>query len=167
MKKWKFCKYDGYWYLCISSLEQLFEYNDRTNSKYGLALVKGDSEDKYLSYAKQIAESNDLSLLDGMVELQSKIFQTKLKYIMQNKELWINEVGGFNFGYIPEKTVFMNNIVFPHYTKNDIKISQWGGDAKGSHYYAKVGEIEVKDGDTMKWNTWQEAYNEALKYITV
>jgi hypothetical protein len=167
MKRWKFCKYDGYWYLCISELEQLFEYHDRTNSKYGVALVKGDNDNKYLQYAKQIAESNDLSLLDGMVEVQSKIFQAKLQHVMKGKEIWINEVGGFNFGYTPEKTVYVDKIVFPHYSEKDIKISQWGGDAKGSHYYVKIGDIEVKDGDVMKWDTRQEAYDEALKYISV
>lgn len=28
---------------------------------------------------------------------------------------------------------------------------------KGQHYYAYVGDMQVRDGDVLKWNTYDEA----------
>ena len=66
-------------------------------------------------------------------------------------------------------TVYRDKLVFPNYTKKDIRISKWGDG--GAHYYAKVGEIEVKEKDSkgevvMKWNSYEEAYQKALEYCS-
>lgn len=65
--------------------------------------------------------------------------------------LWFNEKGGWNLGLDADDivTVYCDKLLFPNYTEKDIKINRWGG---GQHYYAKVGEIEVKecvDGETI------------------
>ena len=38
---YKFCKANGGWWFVCKDLEKLFEYKDKTNSRYGLALVNG------------------------------------------------------------------------------------------------------------------------------
>ena len=36
----------------------------------------------------------------------------------------------------------------------------------GEHYYAYIGNMQVRDGDILKWNTYEEAYSKALEYIS-
>lgn len=50
------------------------------------------------------------------------------------------------------------------FTKDDIRIFQWGK-GNGFHFYAYVGDIEVKVGDGIKWETYEQAYKEALRYV--
>lgn len=49
---------------------------------------------------------------------------------------------------------YNNKLIFPDYTKKDIKISKWGG---GSHWYATVGGTQVERRGKIKWNTPKEA----------
>ena len=35
----------------------------------------------------------------------------------------------------------------------------------GEHYYAYIGDMQVRDGDTLKWNSYQEAYEMALSLL--
>ena len=176
MKRWKFCKANDCWWLVINDLEQFLEYKDKTNSKYGYALIHGIYEDEKSDKYKTLyeaavarAKANQVSLVQGMSDLCYKMLTTQLDYILSGEELWFNELGGYNFG-MPniEATVYRDKLLFPDYTKKDIRVSRWGNN--GQHYYAKVGEIEVKetvDGEViMKWNTYDEAYNKALAYCT-
>ena len=53
-------------------------------------------------------------------------------------------------------------LVFPKFDKNDIRIEKF---PYGAHYYAYVGDVQVKDGTTLKWNTYEEARRQAEKYV--
>ena len=176
MKRWKFCKANGCWWLVINDLEQFLEYKDKTSSKYGQALIYGiiddDKSNKYKTLydaAETKAKTNQVSLVQGMSDLCYQMLTTQLNYILSGEELWFNENGGYNFGiHNVEAIVYKDKLLFPNYTEKDIRISRWG--KNGQHYYAKVGEIEVKEivnGEVvMKWNTYDEALNKALAYCT-
>jgi len=166
MREYKFClSSNGYWWFCVSTLEQLNEYEDKTDFKYGQALVNGDEKNKYYQLAELFARKRNTSLLEGMVEVKNSAYTAKANEILNGKEIWINENGGFNLGLPVDKTIFLNSLRFPDYTKDDIKITQWGK-GEGFHYYARIGTVEVRNGDVIKWDTFQEAYDEALKYIS-
>lgn len=177
MKRWKFCKANGCWWVIIDNLEQFLEYKDKTNSKYGQALLHGIyKDDKYEKYktlyeaAEQTAKTNRTSLISGMADLCERMMSTQLNYILSGETLWFNANGGYNCG-LPnvEAVTYRDKLLFPNYTEKDIRISRWGNG--GQHYYAKVGEIEVKevvDGETiMKWDTYDEALAKALAYCVV
>ena len=36
---------------------------------------------------------------------------------------------------------------------------------KGQHYYAYVGDMQVRGGDVLKWNTYDEAYIRACALV--
>ena len=54
------------------------------------------------------------------------------------------------------------SLVFPDFKKSDIRIQKYDC---GSHYYAFVGDMQVRDGDRLKWNTYEEAYRLSLIHI--
>ena len=182
-KKWKFVKTGDCWWLCISTVEQFLEYTDKTSMKYGQILIKdaigkemSKTELKYMQAIKTLSYSDNKSLAQSTAKLQSLAFSAKLDAIISGHKIWINENGGFNYGMSNiDKVVYMKKLMFPNYTKADIKITKANGTMDefdkyipSKHFYAKVGEIEVKVGtgnDTIiKWDTYEEAYNEALKY---
>ena len=174
--KWKFCYANHCWWVVIDSLEKFLEYKDKTNSKYGHALIKGiyGEENPYQQLydaAEVIAKNYETSLVGGMSVLASQMLETQMNAVMAGHTLWFNDLGGYNYGLEKQKTatVYRDKLIFPNYTKKDIRISKWGDG--GLHYYAKVGEIEVKETDSkgeviMKWNTYEEAYEKALEYCS-
>ena len=48
------------------------------------------------------------------------------------------------------------------FKESDIRIKQFQG---GEHYYAYVGDMQVRDGENFKWNSYKEAYDKALEVI--
>ena len=44
---------------------------------------------------------------------------------------------------------------FPHFTEDDIVIKSFND---GTHSYARLGDLEVREGDVVKWDTFDEAY---------
>lgn len=92
--------------------------------------------------------------------------KSKLIAIKKGKKLLINYSGGYSYldrEYTILETVEKARYVFPNMTERDIRITKW---PKGTHFYAKIGNIEVVDeaGNT-KWNTEDDAYREAKKYL--
>lgn len=168
-EQWKFIKSNGGWWLVISDINQLLAWNDATSDKYGKAILpETDNDERYTKVkqlAKILAENKQSSLLEGMASVASLCLESKLNDLVNGYTLYINENGGYNHNMKAEKTIYKKKLIFPEYTKDDIKISQWGKGA-GFHYYAHVGDIEVMNGDVMKWDTFQEAYDEAMKYVT-
>lgn len=174
-KKWKFCFANGCWWVVIDSIEQFMEYKERTSSKFGRAVVKGSCGDEnpykqLYDAAYHIAQNNRMSVVEGMVSLADRMFAKQHEAIRQGYTLWFNDRGGYNYGLDEQKknTIYREKLVFPNYKRKDIRISQW--DDKNGHYYAKVGEIEVKEkvnGETViKWDTYDEAYTKALEYCS-
>lgn len=55
-------------------------------------------------------------------------------------------------------------MIYPHYSESDIKITQWKG---GQHYYAKLGNMTVVDEDgNQKWDSFNEAYKQAKMFLS-
>lgn len=55
-----------------------------------------------------------------------------------------------------------DELIFPNFQISDIRIKQFD---KGQHYYAYVGDMQVRDGDVLKWNTYDEAYTRACALV--
>lgn len=169
---YKFCKANGGWWFVCKDLEQLFELHDKTDSRYGLAIIddcEGLSRYKKLHNLAIIrAESENTSVLESMVNIATEVKSNQIDSILKGNEVWINANGGWNNGLKPEATTYMNKLIFPNCKKEDIKISKFGEYAGGKHYYAKIGSIEVCEyinGEKIiKWNTREEAYQKALAY---
>ena len=108
------------------------------------------------------AEKVNGTIFDGLRCMNIKMGSKELKDIYRNGKTYINQVGGSTF-YL-EYTQFCrrNELVFPNFTEDDIKIRQFDG---GRHYYAYLGDMQLRDGENLKWNSYEQAYNVAIDVI--
>ena len=160
------------WWLKVSTVEEYFNYKDALG--FGDPLVQG-----FYDYVTQTANNNHLSDVAAFLEIYAKnrgisiieasnqlaIERDYIKFDLLAKgyNLYFNRVGGWNYGKNEfTQWVDKDELVFPDFKKNEIKIKQF---TDGKHFYAYIDNMQVRDGDTLKWNTYEEAYNKALQVL--
>jgi len=101
-------------------------------------------------------------MLAHLTFLHGTVVSQQVKHLLQGDKLVINQNGGY-FPIKPTQEYKCTIIANKQYTESDIKVSKW---QHGSHYYAKIGKIDVIDkiGNT-KWNTRQGAKQAAIQYL--
>ena len=175
MSMYTFKKVANQWWFLCDNMEQLLEYQDKTYhllfQKYINAIKNAKKEDEIYLLAKLVASSNNTSIFQGLNAFIEQSLVEKMECIHQGKSIWLNEDGGWNLGFPKEQviaSVTKQQLVFPIYFKEDIRIKKFMGQAKGTHFYAYIGKIEVCEfinGEKqIKWNTYEEAYERALRY---
>lgn len=174
------------WWLKIDSIEKLVDYQEKTGSgKFDGAMemyireghpyeILGkltveerikkmqDKDFKRLQAAVMQAEKGGRTILDGFRCLNLEIGMGQMKTLEQYGAIYINCVGGYTFGLRYSRFCRRKNMVFPNFKKSDIRIKQFEG---GEHYYAFVGDMQVRDGNELKWYSHEEAYNKAFEVI--
>lgn len=105
-----------------------------------------------------------LPIYQSIMDFQGQVATNQLNDIQEYGAIYINRMGGYHHYYNDKEHAFVyrDKIIFPDFKKSEIKVSKF---PYGSHYYAHIGDLEVRDGDTIKWNTYEEAYNMALKML--
>lgn len=175
------------WWLKIDSVEKLADYHEKTGSgKYDKAmemyLHEGhpydildklspeerimkmlDKDFKRLQGAVMLAEKGECTILDGFRRLNIEIGMGQMRTLEQYGAIYINPVGGYTFGLRYTQFCRRKNLVFPDFKESDIRIRKFEG---GEHYYAYIGDMQVRDGDKLKWFSHEEAYNKALDLIS-
>ena len=105
---------------------------------------------------------------NGWADIQKLIVGIKKTYQLRDLQergaIYINRLGGYHGDSTQEKLPFVHRdkLVFPNFKENEIRIKQF---PNGEHWYAYIDDVQVRDGDTLKWNTYEEAYTQAKKYI--
>lgn len=174
------------WWLKIDSVEKLADYHEkagagRFDKAMEMYLHEGhpydileklspeerikkmqDKDFKRLQAAVMQAEKGDRTILDGFRCLNLEIGMGQMKALEQYGVIYINCVGGYTFGLQYTQFCHRKNLVFPNFNKSDIRIKQFEG---GEHYYAYVGDMQIRDGDILKWYSREEAYSKALELI--
>ena len=79
-------------------------------------------------------------------------------------------MGGCNsIDYNIEQFEYRDTLSFPNYSIEDIVIKTFRPkdyrDGYKYHHYAYLGNLQLKDGEKVKWNTEHEAREFAKKYI--
>lgn len=121
-----------------------------------------DKDFKILLGAVMQAEKNELSILGGFRSLNIEIGLGQMRTMEEYGAIYINCVGGYTFGLNYNQFCRRKELVYPDFKASDIRIKQFQG---GEHYYAYVGDIQVRDGEIFKWNSYKEAYDKALEVI--
>lgn len=121
-----------------------------------------DEDFKILLGAVMQAEKNELSILDGFRSLNMEIGLGQMRTMEEYGAIYINCVGGYTFGLNYNQFCRRKELVYPDFKESDIRIKQFQG---GEHYYAYVGDMQVRDGENFKWNSHKEAYDKALEVI--
>lgn len=170
------------WWLRIQSMEELLDYLELTyptqssriiqnylNDKSGLDIPHPESESLTQAVVLYGQQNPGFTIYQAIAGFNA----TRVTHLVKNLEeygtVYINCVGGSTFKYndIEYAVVRRNNLVWPYYKEEDVRVKKFDG---GTHWYAYIGDVQVKQGtgnDTiMKWDTYDEAYQAALSYIT-
>ena len=187
---WTFVQKHGGWWLKISSPEELRAYHETMASNNpiargfrsavncrefstvdGIALRYkfGISEPMQPhvnaeGYAIGLKAQNERTgLLRSAAALAAQTDDAQLDSLAKGSYLLFNRHGGWHCD--TDKTyrwIRKADLTFPDLKTKDIKIEKFPA---GEHFYAYIGDIQVRDGDTLKWDTYEEAYKKAKEYI--
>ena len=186
MGKWKFIHNGEGWWLRIEDLDQLEQYFTKTNQRFGdsmMEIARNHSNGKEChctnglsTYLELFASNSKLSLFEATSAVMWKCLDAYVSILKQKGYVNINSVGGCNGeDYDIKLTDYRDTLVFPNYDDKSIKIKTWEWEDKKAgnirsnykyHYYAYIGNIQIKDGEKVKWDTYEEAYAFAKKYVT-
>ena len=176
MGKVRFAFNGDCWYIKLETISEILEYlkikNDYDTEKALYSYLQcsklGHQSDKIASYVSVLASIKGESFIDCLGCIMTQRMEVMFRLLEDYGQVCINMVGGMNgFGFgTPslknETIIYRENYAFPNYSEKDIRVKKWDG---GTHYYAYVGDFQVKDGDVLKWNTKDEAMRMAKKYL--
>lgn len=184
---------NGGWWLKLDSIEKVVDYHQKTSNRYAGALdlfmrlynktgsvhgvmdavmdlpieerfeLMASRDFKYMQAAIMQAQKVDqANIFDGFRFLNMEIGMKEMEDIRKYGACFINPVGGSTFGIEYSQFFRRKELVFPDFKREDIRIKQF---TNGMHWYAYIGDMQVRDGDTLKWNSREEAYNRALAMV--
>jgi len=164
-----FCYLDSGWWLKIDSLEKLTDYYEKTQNRWAEVLndyiQNADNrhfKHKMTAAVVMLAERNHSNILDAITQMKFEIASGQIDHIETYGHIFINELGGYHSGSTYTQWERRKELVFPSYTKDNIKVEKY---LYGSHWYAYLGDMQLHDGDKTKWNSYDAAYEFALKYV--
>lgn len=174
--KYRFIYKNDGWWLKVSTVEELYDYHNNVESSRMAKgfenylcstdfFETGNKSANSLGYliGLRTNKSTCKSAIDITCDIQYEKYKSQLEYLVKGYNIYINRYGGWHFGKNDfNQWVDRNKIIFPNFTKDKIKIEKFSG---GNHFYVYIDDMQVRDGDTLKWNTYEEAYNHAIKYI--
>ena len=174
--------FDGGWWLKIDSIEKLADYHKKIGAgkfeeAFLLYLREGrpenmpleerikranDRDFKYLQAAIMQAEKIEGSILDGFRCLNLEIGMNQMRNIREHGAVYINRVGGHTFSVEYTQFCRREEPVFPDFKEEDIRILKY---PYGCHWYAYIGDMQVRSRDGMKWNTYDAAKQAAMRIL--
>lgn len=165
------------WLLVIENEDDLWNYHETTfgpmvesawdnllQVKNGKAHINTDLGFIINFRTKSVGDS----LLVNTAKVLDDIHFSRLNLVKKYGKIFINKRGGY---FTPHKDIIVTDEIllknkgfrFPEYKESDIKLRQWKG---GTHWYAKIGNIDVVDEDgNVKWDTLQEARIKAKEFL--
>ena len=173
---WKFF-HNGYtWWLRIDNPEDLAKYCEAMDSeRFGGAMMQvanhrmNDIKGHYSGIAGELDVLNRLNkedLLTTTGKLVSEAHYTYFKNLARFGFVNINRLGGCNSSEWPMNAVIRKDeLIFPTLGRKDVKIKTWEFDEVKLgisrseyqyHWYAYIGDVQLKDGDKTKWDSKEE-----------
>lgn len=188
-KKWKFVHNGICWWLRIESSDQLMDYiKSTTEQRFGMSMLRvadraanGNTKDWHNRHPvadaiETLWKGSGENLMETTGRLMNACHNTYFELLREKGFVDINSVGGCNsFTPHPKAVEYREKLIFPHYTEKDIAIKTWEltdkqnyinrGPGYKYHYYAYLGDIQLKDGDKEKWDTYAEALEFAKSFL--
>lgn len=168
----------GGWWLEIKTIEQLLDYHAQTDTRWGKVVENwmnskeatsgGTSEHmKPLTYAVALsAQNKGMSIIDATLGFRQRMIENQAEWLEKEGVIYINCVGGYCFKDTKNSVITQylrrDKLIYPNFKRHDIRITKF---PMGEHYYAHIGDLELKNGDQIKWNSYEEAFDFASKYI--
>lgn len=121
---------------------------------------------RWAGVAQSFAEMKGTNFIKESTLLENEVHKGKSFAVIEGKTLYLREMGSYmvHTDSIEVTDIFESDtLVYPEYAESDIKITKW---PSGSHFYAKIGNMDVIDKDgNQKWNTHKRAYEVALNEL--
>lgn len=168
------------WWLKIRSVPELLEYLELTNSRYSRTFVNMENDKMYkpelathgphpneaglAMYAWLRGANRGMSAVRSLCSIASETVENMLDMLSEHGTLYVNAAGGYNAHgrETPGAFCHRNALAWPEFTEADIKLSRFPG---GTHWYARVGTVDVRNGGTSKFDTRTEARTAAMAYL--
>lgn len=169
------------WWLKITTFEELSSYWEQTDEKWTMVLENYLKDKSF--HPELVTHGPHLKympltmavVLYGERHGQNHIAPAIAHYASQQNlnmynalreygTIYINKNGGWHMATDQKSDAFVyrSDLVFPSYTQNNIKVLQF---PNGDHWYAYLDDMQVRDGDVLKWDTYDEAYENAKGFI--
>lgn len=114
----------------------------------------------YLALVSQNKKTPFIPILEQTIKERIK---NMTQILSEYGYVHINKNGGFcAHEKKADAFLYKKDMSFPEFTENNIHVKQFPG---GKHYYAYIGNMQVTDKDIRKWNTYEEAYEQAKAYL--
>lgn len=166
---------NGGWWLKISSINELFDYHEKTDVRWESAFSNlihskeffrdGNEHCNALALAIGMYGSrNKINALDATVAIKSQVLSTQLDLLLKGYDIYINSSGGYHMekGKNYKQWYRKKKLIFPNFKKDELKIKKF---PMGTHWYAYIGDMQLRDGDTVKWDKYEDAYNYAQQFM--
>lgn len=167
---------DNGWWLKITTIEQLIEYDNSDTTKWYKAfdnLVHSKEFGHGMEHANELAfvigmrsERKQISALHATADLKANRLAAQLDCLTKGYAIYINQKGGWHpvNKNIKDYTEWYHSttLSYPKFKESELKIKQFPG---GTHYYAYLGKLQLRNNNIMKWNTYDEAYNYAKQFL--
>lgn len=79
-----------------------------------------------------------------------EIGMAELNTIKEYGAVYINKAGGHTFQVHETQFCRRKELIFPDFKIEDIRVKRFQG---GCHWYAYIGDMQVRNGGELKWNT--------------
>ena len=157
-------KKDGWW-LKITTLEDLMAYWEKYDDVLGKSETKLPQTKEFgrgMLHANEVdtvlglhARNGNLSISEAKISLLTEIKQAQYRAVCKGNTIYINQNGGWNdIPRTTEQFVHKSTLVFPDFKRGEIKIEKF---PLGSHFYLFIDGVQIKNGEQVKWNTYQDA----------
>lgn len=105
------------------------------------------------------------SMISAATHLENDFFRSKAKDLRREGKIYCDDdYTYFTTDETPVHTIEKIEMIYPQYGIDDIRIINWG--EHGKHFYAKIGNHDVVGvGDLQKWDSHDEAYEYAVKFL--
>lgn len=161
---------DGWW-LKITKIEELMSYWEHYTNMFEESVARLPQTKEFgrgMQHANNIdtligfyAKSHKILFEDAKTEILCDIKKEQYKALNEKGVIYINKKHGWNSVVREtEQFVHRNELVFPDFQKGKIKIERF---PLGNHYYVFLDDVQLRDGDKLKWNSPEEANEFAEK----
>lgn len=169
---------NGGWWLKVSTVEELKQYLLEAESNWEGILDNLLNSKEFIRYGNEhdgeIATSIGffgLNGIDATILFRERIISDQLNEIKNGNTIVINSVGGYfilnDKGLNGDTKKYSQwckrkELKFPDFSKENLKIERF---PLGNHWYIYLDGVQLRDKDKIKWNSYEEAYNYASKFI--
>ena len=163
------------WMLLVEDVPTLLAWQEKvgdpgTAETMKEALMDGtdgyETKDTLARFALMAQDAEGRGAIQHVANMKARAFLDRLRHVMAGKKLLVNDAGGYMFlgGDIVETDrMVVDRIGGYRYTEQDIRLLRF---RNGSHWYAKIGKMDVVDEyGNQKWNTRGAARRAAEKFL--